>query len=250
MEELAKLIEKSVKNEVEGKEVAVAFSGGIDSTTLAFVAKKYAKKVVLYSVGFPGSKDLLYSLEIAKELNLEFKMYLLDKEEAKRLYEEVEKQFSLGFLKSEILAPVKKVFEVAKENEVLFGSGSEELFVGYDRYYVWRNEGRGEEEINKMLKEEYRKLFDKGDIYYIKELAKIHGKEAVFPFCSKEIEEFAFSTPLDLRMKDKKKKKHILRESARILGVPEISINRAKKALQYGTGIHKELLKLKKRGKL
>jgi len=46
-------------------------------------------------------------------------------------------------------------------------------------------------------------------------------------------------------MEDYELKKGVLREAASFLGVPQIAIKRKKRALQYGSGIHKILLKEK-----
>ena len=242
---LAKEIEKSVESIVKDKEVAIAFSGGIDSTTLAFLSKKYASSISLYTVGFSNSEDISYSIEISKKLGLPLNLYLLTIEESKRLYEFVEQKFSLGFLKSEILAPIQKIFELAKEEYVLFGSGSEELFAGYDRYYSWKKE-----ELVEKLSDEYSFLLSKGDVHYVKELAKINEKKALFPFCNDNIKEIAFSFSAEELLKDKERKKYVLREAAKLLGVPVEAINRKKKALQYGSGVHKKLLKLRKSNEL
>ncbi len=247
-EELAKLIEKSVKEDVEGKEVAVAFSGGVDSTLMAFLSKKYAKSVKLYTISFPDKEDLIYAKRIAPLLGLEHRVYLLNNDEARHLYLTVESKLHLGFLKSEILAPLEKLFEIVEEKYVVFGAASEELFLGYERYYKWIEEGIDEEEINKRLIKEYHILGNGGDIWAIDEIGKSHSKISLFPLYKDYIKDIAFSIPLAIRAKDKERKKHVIREVARYFGIPEIAINRKKRALQYGTGIHKKLLKMKKKG--
>ena len=49
--------------------------------------------------------------------------------------------------------------------------------------------------------------------------------------------------PLAVRMEDRELKKGPLREAAHFLGVPEIAVKRKKKAFQYGSGVHKILIK-------
>ncbi len=247
---LASAIELSVKKNVEDKEVAIAFSGGVDSTTLAYLSGKYAKKTRLYTVGFPDSQDIKFSIKIAEELGLELDIYYLDEEESKALYKKVEGFFGLGFLKSEILAPIQKIFEVSYEKFVLFGSGTEELFAGYDRYYQWKHSGVSYEEISKRLKQEFDFLVSKGDVFYIKKLAELNNKTALFPFCDDRISSIVFGMSAELLLKDEEKKKYVLREACKLLGIPSIAINRPKKALQYGSGIHKKLLRMKRSGNL
>ena len=246
---LAEIIEGNVKNAVKGKEVAISFSGGLDSTTLAFLSKRYAKKVVLYTVGVVESQDVKMALEIGKKLNLKHKIYLLEREEILKLYKEVKEELKLDFVKADVLLGIKKLAQVVEEKTALFGSCTEELFLGYDRYYRWIEERIGEEEINKRLEKEYKKLFEGGDVYCIKKLFEKQGKKAVFPFCDKRIKEMLFSIPIKERARDKEKKKHVLREVARYLGVVKEAVERPKKAMQYGSGMHKELLKALKKEK-
>ena len=44
-------------------------------------------------------------------------------------------------------------------------------------------------------------------------------------------------------MAERELKKGILRDAGKLLGVPEIALKRKKRAMQYGSGIHKILLK-------
>jgi len=69
------------------------------------------------------------------------------------------------------------------------------------------------------------------------------GVEARFPFYNKKIAEEVFEIPVSVRMEDRELKNGLLREAAHFLGVPETAVKRKKKALQYGSGVHKILLK-------
>ncbi len=151
-------------------------------------------------------------------------------------------------MKSEILAPIEKIFRIVKERYVVFGAASEELFMGYERHYKWIKAGLSEEEINEHLLEEYKILGRSGDIWAIKTLGKMHNKISLFPLYKDEIMREVFSIPLSIRASDAVRKKHVIREIAKYFGIPDIAINRKKRALQYGTGVHKKLLKMKKEG--
>jgi len=68
-ERLREKIYKAV-NEVETKNVGVAFSGGIDSSLLAKVYKDIGKKITLLTVSFSSQRDIDISNRISKALDL------------------------------------------------------------------------------------------------------------------------------------------------------------------------------------
>ncbi len=65
------------------------------------------------------------------------------------------------------------------------------------------------------------------------------------PFLSERFIKYAKKIPLEDKIKNSEDliRKHIIRKAALQVGVPEISANQRKKALQYGTQIHKTLIK-------
>ena len=65
------------------------------------------------------------------------------------------------------------------------------------------------------------------------------------PFLSKDFIDYAKKIPLSYKIKGPEDllRKHIIRKLAYEIGVPEISVNQRKKALQYGSLIHKTLIK-------
>ena len=72
----------------------------------------------------------------------------------------------------------------------------------------------------------------------------------VQPFLSAEFAERARAVPLAMKVRgpDDWLRKHAVRECARLCGVPPDICGRRKKALQYGSGIHKAALKCARRG--
>lgn len=240
MVEIAKEIENAVHECLEDK-VGIAFSGGLDSATIAKVAKEYSD-VVLLCVGVEGSEDLVYAEKVAKELELPLHKKVLSREEVVEYYNKAMGVLHSDFLKVEIMAPVYAVCEMAREAKVevvLFGSGAEELFVGYERYYTYWNEGK---DLDGILKDEFETLKNR-DIGMMKKVARKVGIEARFPFYNKRIAKEVFAVPVAVRMEERELKKGLLREAAHFLGVPEVAVKRKKKAFQYGSGVHKILVK-------
>lgn len=237
---LADLLSAAVEQELEDK-VAVAFSGGVDSTTIAAVARKHAS-VELFSAGMPGSEDLEYAEKAAAELGLPLNRLLLDQQSVLGAYAKCHDLLPLDLLKLEILVPVYRVAELAAKKGhkvLLFGSGAEELFVGYERYYLYRKEGRN---LDAILKEEFRTLPQR-EIAWIRKICRHFGLDARFPFYDKKLADAMFSVPLEERMDDRQLKKGMLREAARLLGTPALALGRRKKAMQYGSGVHKVLMR-------
>lgn len=237
---LSQLISRAIEKSLEDK-VAVSFSGGLDSTVIATIARKHSE-VELFSAGVEESADLDCSEKVARELTLPLNKIIIDTAKAMGTYGRCHALFPLDLLKLELLVPIYCVAEAASKKGhkvILFGAGAEELFVGYERYYLYKEEGKNLESI---LKEEFRTLPHR-DIGRIKRVCREFDIEARFPFYDQDIAKMMFSVPLEERMEDRELKKGILREAAKMLGTPEMAIKRRKKALQYGSGIHKMLIK-------
>lgn len=238
--ELAKALERSTERCLEDR-IAIAFSGGLDSAVLAAIAKRRAS-VSLFSSGTEGSDDLLQAEKVACELSLQLEKIILDEEKILEIYEKIYSFYPAGLLKIEIGIPIYAACRAAKEkglDAILFGSGSEELFVGYNRYYKYLEEGK---DLEKVLREEFDSIEDR-DIGMIRKIAYKCGLEARFPFHDRALAHMVFRIPLQERIADRELKKGILREMGKMLGVPQIALERRKKAVQYGSGVHKIMMK-------
>jgi len=233
---LASLISRAVEQTLEDK-VAISFSGGLDSTIIAVIAKKHAQ-VELFTVGVNECEDLVAAEKVAAEMKLPLTRVCVDEKQAIEAYGKCFSMLPMGLLKLEILIPVYCAAEAAAKKGhkvMLFGAAAEELFVGYERYYMYKDEGK---DLDAILKEEFRTLPQR-EIAWIKKICRHFGIEARFPFYDKELAKLMFSVPLEERMHDRELKKTILREAAKMLGTPELAVKRKKKAMQYGSGFHK-----------
>ena len=237
--ELSVLLKKSVEQCLEDN-VAVAFSGGVDSSLIAHIAQ-HSVETEAFVCGTEKSEDLEYAVRVAEELQLNLITHVFTEEEILETYKKCHLIVPGDLLKVELLVPVYKVAEMAKlsgHSVILFGSGSEELFVGYERYYTYLKEGK---DVDEILKEEFKTLKHR-DIGAVEKICRKLGIEARFPFYNNELANFVFSIPLEMRMENRELKKGLIREAAKLLGLTDTAVNRKKRAMQYGSGVHKILL--------
>jgi asparagine synthase (glutamine-hydrolysing) len=234
---LADLFVEAVKNTCQG-EVAILFSGGLDSAAIATVAKRFTTPL-LVTAGVQGSQDLEAAKKIAAELDLPHKEVVLSEEEIIKVYKKCYKIRKGDLLKVELMVPVFSCCrEAARAGKwrILSGSGAEELFIGYDRYF--RHKGA---KLQKLLEKEIIEL-PSGDCEGQDLVAKNFGMRAAYPFLYTPFVQEVLKVPLSERLGTLSDKKPLLRKIAAELGVPRDAIDRKKKAMQYGSGVHKILL--------
>ena len=235
---LSQLMRRAIEQTLEDR-IAIAFSGGLDSSIIASIAKKDSE-VELFSAGVVGCEDLPASEKVAFELGLPLVEVIMDEGKVMDAYRKCHSILKLDLLKLDILVPVYCVAEAASKKGhkiMLFGSGAEELFVGYERYFKY--EGN---DLDSVLREEYRTLIHR-DIGWVKRICRHFCIDARFPFYDKELSQAVFAIPLKERMHDRELKKIVLREVGKMLGAPPTALKRKKKAMQYGTGVHKIIIK-------
>src|SRR5512137_1035984 len=124
--QLSDLISRAVEQALEDR-IAVSFSGGLDSTVIAAVARRHAD-VELFTAGTEGSEDVEYAEKAAAQLGLPWRLVPICEERARAAYADCHSMLGLDFLKLGILVPVHCVAEAASKaghNAVLFGTGAE-----------------------------------------------------------------------------------------------------------------------------
>jgi len=239
----------SVEKRLMGvRKAGVLFSSGVDSTLIAHIARKFDLNLSLYCVGTESSEDIRYSKRFARELGLDVKQIILTEEEIIQYYEKLRGFLQdKGLMRIELAIPIFTCSEHAKEDGVrvlLSGQGAEELFVGYERYaQCWRKGG----DLRRMLFEELQALHSK-DLEWNEYVASLNHCQLRYPFLDKEVIQVATSIKPELNFEGGKKA--VLREVAKEMGLPHEIAERPKRAVQYGSGIHKTILKALRNGKI
>ena len=130
-EALGNAIESAVRKACEGKEVGIAFSGGMDSGLVAALAKKYARSVTCYTCGTDDSFDVAAGKELAEKLELPW-VHCRISEEA------IENDIRELIQATKVSDPFTISYELqlftvcrgAGESIILTGQGSDEYFGG------------------------------------------------------------------------------------------------------------------------
>jgi asparagine synthase (glutamine-hydrolysing) len=239
-EELAGLIETAVRERVNGhRKVAVAFSGGLDSSVLASCAARYAD-VVACSVSSPGSTDSAAASDAANAIGIELVHSALDKSRVTSELREMDLPFEPSPMDRGLWCIYSIAARAAAENGaefVMLGQLADELFGGYAKYERALR-GDGPERAAGMMSSDVSECGMRGFIR--DEAACSRRLEPRFPFADRRVAEFGMSLPVEYKI-GQGVRKGVLREAAALLGVPENIVGRAKKAAQYSTGVMKLL---------
>ena len=87
--QIKEAIEKAVISRSKGLEkFGILFSGGVDSTLIAFLCKKYNLNFNCYAIGIENSQDIEYARIIAQKYNLNLKYKILSLEEFEKVIKE------------------------------------------------------------------------------------------------------------------------------------------------------------------
>jgi asparagine synthase (glutamine-hydrolysing) len=236
-------VEQAIGNEAS---IAIAFSGGLDSSLLARVCKDFGIDVTLLTVGFSASHDIFFSREIASMMNIPHKILNLDRE---CLQKDID--LICNKVKCNITSHIENcigffyIGKFAHSNgyrTVLTANGCDELFCGYDKFRSAYNKG-----IAGLMKLMEEKIEDELVLMQeISSLAKEFGVRVKHPFLSPAFISFAKGIPVDQKINGPNDlmRKHILRQLAVSMKVPHKSAMQRKKALQYSSLIHSNFCKL------
>ncbi len=254
-ETLQTLLVESIKRRVTGlKEVAVAFSGGLDSSVIAYLAGKQGVKVKLLHVSLENQPETEEAIEAAEALDLPMQIHLYkDSDVEAALPKVVELIEEADPVKAAIGVPFYWAAEKAAEDKfraMLAGQGADELFGGYQRYV---NEfcKEGGEKARRMMFNDVVNIHQSNLERDLK-ITGFHDVALLCPFASYPIAEFALGLPLECKIENKPDtlRKLVLRKVARNIGVPTSIADKPKKAVQYSTGINDAVKRTaKKQGK-
>jgi asparagine synthase (glutamine-hydrolysing) len=248
--ELLRALIHSVKQLTHGlSKVAVAFSGGLDSSVTAVLARSLTN-VELVSVGLSDSPELQTAEKYANELDLPITREAFSADElesyVRRVVWLIEEP---NLMKVSVAVPLHWAATVASKKThavMLCGQGSDELYGGYYKY-TRILDTKGRTELRRQL---FRCVVEAAEINYERDeqATAPAGVELRTPFADLGVIRFSLAIPSEFKVKDGNDvtRKWILRAVARDLGVPESIVWRRKKAIQHGTGVEHAIIKLAK----
>jgi len=228
--------------------LAVAFSGGIDSSLLAKICKDIGIKVTLLTIGFPLSQDIEFSKQIALKLDLPHKISVLMPEQFQKDVLYIQQKIACRNISHiENCIAYFYIARMANQNNlqlILTANGCDELFCGYNKFRLIYDEG-----IKRIID-----LMDEriaNERLLLNEIDKITTEFGVLtkqPFFSQKFIDLAKDIPIEQKITGSNDfiRKHILRKLALSIGIPRESAMKPKKALQYGSLIHRNFKRTNK----
>jgi asparagine synthase (glutamine-hydrolysing) len=244
-DELNVKIQNAITMTVLEKKIGIAFSGGVDSTLIAKLCHQMGYEITLLTIGFAGSHDIKFAKQVNQILNLPHKILEIDSQEFNLVSKKIRNTINTDNLSwnenSIAFYHVAKLAQSLGLSTVVTANGIDELFCGYNGYRDAIKQGN-DAVLNLMdskLDNEVRMM------KAINGVCSEFGVKIVQPLLSEEFIKFAKTIPIDQKIIDENdlQRKHIIRKLALQVGVPDLSANARKKALQYGSMIHKALLK-------
>ncbi|MFB6244891.1 MAG: diphthine--ammonia ligase [Candidatus Nanohaloarchaea archaeon] len=224
----------------EDEEVALLFSGGVDSTMVAAALQELGVEFTCYTAGIQHGnvdppRDREWAGKVAEDMDLEIESYDASLEEVEDVLPRIADWISsTSAVKLGVALPFHFALQ-GDEKVVMSGLGSEQLYAGYDRHQKYLNR----ECLSGLLS-----LFQR-DLYRDDVVSMRNGYELRLPFLDHSVVEHALTIPAEFKQSEEYRK-YVLRKAAEKLGVPKQVAWRGKRAAQYGSNFDKAISRLAK----
>lgn len=211
--------------------IGVFLSGGLDSSLIAALMRRYVPDLHSFAVGLPGSADLERAREVAADLGTIHHEVAISEAELLGALPEV--IWHLESWDPDLVRSALPCWFVSREaakqvKVVLTGEGADELFAGYA--YHQRYQG---ERLHRELRRSIQSLHHI-NLQRVDRMSMAHGLEARVPFLDTNVVALALSIPPDLKLARGFHKFILRRAASRVLS-PEVAW-RAKEQFDHGTG--------------
>ena len=243
--ELLKNIQDAIKKTVPKKKIGIAFSGGVDSALISKILSDLEYDVTLLTIGFSESHDILFAKEVNEQLEFPHHVLEIDADSFEKISSDIKKTIKTDNLSwnENCIAfyYVSKLAASLNIDAVVTANGIDELFCGYNAYREVISQG--ESAVNKLMDSKIENEIKM--MKAVNQISSEFGVEILQPLLDLEFIKYAKTIPISDKIHDSEDlmRKHVIRKLAYEIKIPEISYTKRKKALQYGTKIHKKLLK-------
>ncbi|HOK00819.1 MAG TPA: asparagine synthase C-terminal domain-containing protein [Candidatus Pacearchaeota archaeon] len=222
---LFRLLDETIKNNCPD---AVLLSGGIDSSVITLLGKKYNKnlKVITVIKNKINSPDQKFAKIVSRKINIKTHLFVtINDEEIPRLIKKVVlilENFNIYWVSAGIV--LLKGLGIAKKNDIATiatGEGSDDLFGSFPVMLNWKDDDDSLKEFINIRMKDINVMTEK--------IANYLGIKIIMPFYDLNIINFALKIPLKYRIKKSKDgtkiTKYILRKAFE-KKLPNIIINR------------------------
>ena len=216
--------------------IGVLFSGGIDSSVVAAIAKNLGLITTLYTAAFEGSSDVTTAERAAGLLGIKLEADIIPLDAStdilRKVVWETESFDQVQICVGMPLEVAAHRASLEGETQLISGSGADELFGGYSKYaYTCR--ALGSERCEEMMYEDVVRLARK-DLLRDGAIAEANRVRLAAPFLNLDLVRFGLEIPLELKLQDDVRKK-VLRRAAEMVGIPKEIVDMPKKAAQYSS---------------
>jgi len=238
-------IQNSISETIPKKKIGIAFSGGVDSTLISKICSDMNYDIILLTIGFPDSHDILFAKEVNEFLKYSHHTLEIDSDTFSTVSSKIKQTIKTDNLSwNENCIAFHYVSKLANSfdlDTVVTANGIDELFCGYNAYREAFSGGESKisEVMDAKLDNELKMM------KAVNLVASEFGVKILQPLLSSKFIKYAKTIPISEKIHDSEDlyRKHIIRKLASEVNVPELSCTKRKKALQYGSKIHKALLK-------
>jgi asparagine synthase (glutamine-hydrolysing) len=232
-------IEDAVKKRLLSDVPLGAFlSGGLDSSIIAAVARKYMPQLHTFSVGIEGSRDLEAARRVARHIGSTHHEYIYTAAEVVENLPEIIyhlESFDQDLVRSAIPTWFCARMAAEKVKVILTGEGADELFAGYTYH-------KGITDFDALHSELRRSVtrLHNINLQRVDRMTMRHAIEARVPFLDTDVIAMAQTVPADIKLKTgdngRRIEKWILRKAFEDLLPPEI-VWRNKEQFDEGSGM-------------
>ncbi len=240
VDQTTQLLTHAVENRLANHKIGVLFSGGIDSTLIAYILKHKGFPFYCYTAAASeNAQDLQWAKKVAKELDFPLKYKIIKQDQVPTYLKKIALLLQdSNVVKVGVALTFFPACELAQRDEVKYvfsGLGADELFGGYYRQKM-------SPQVNLDCLSDIRAMYEKNttrdDL-----IAMANQLELRVPFLDHKLTEYALRIPAKFKINEEETK-IVLREVAKKLGIPPEIAHRPKKAAQYGSKFDKHILYL------
>lgn len=232
-------VKKSVTNSLPKTETGAWLSGGLDSSIIVAILRKFVPNLRTFVVGLPGSDDLSKAKLVANYLRTNHTEVIITPEQLFQVLPQTIyhlESFDALLVRSSLLNDIAAKAASDYVTTVFSGEGTDELFAGYE-YLKALDQEAIEKELLRLCRTLHKTAFQRVD-----RCASAFGLTPILPFLDKDVVTLARDIPLTNKIEDQTEK-WILREAFKDQLSKAIT-SRKKTKFWEGVGL-KDILKKK-----